>query len=190
MTDTAGGIARACRVNLHRFQQLPKDKADQKDGFGSATAANGAGQFRTLAVESEPQKGSTFWFTLPLFDVDLIIPLHFNFLRTARHGFQKVSIALATSVGSADSAALAEVERSLHRQLRSYDLLFRLQPGNWLICAAGDQTELAKITERILGTYVEISRNRPEGRLPEIRFRPIGDWTLANRPDGLADAIQ
>ena len=47
-----------------------------------------------------------------------------------------------------------------------------------------------KITERILGTYAEISRNRPEGGLPEIRFRPIGTWMLSGRPEGLTDAIR
>jgi len=194
VTDNGPGIApEHVKLIFDRFQQLPKDKSEQKDGFGLGLHIASElvrVNFGTLAVESEPQEGSTFWFTLPLFDVDQIIPLHFDFLRTARHGFQKVSLALATSLGKADGAALAEVERSLHRQLRSYDLLLRLQPGNWLICAAGDQAELAKITERILGTYAEISRNRPEGRLPEIRFLPIGDWTLANRPEGLADAIR
>jgi len=194
VTDNGPGISpEHVKLIFDRFQQLPKDKSEQKDGFGLGLHIASElvrVNFGTLAVESEPQQGSTFWFTLPLFDVDLIIPLHFNFLRTARHGFQKVSLALATSVGNADGTALAEVERSLHRQLRSYDLLLRLQPGNWLICAAGDQAELAKITERILGTYAEISRNRPEGRLPEVRFRPIGDWTLANRPEGLAEAIR
>ena len=122
--------------------------------------------------------------------MNALIPLHFNFLRTARHGFQKVSIALATAVGDADSTTLADIERSLHRQLRSYDLLLRVREGNWLVCAAGDTGDLTKITERILGTYAEISRNRPEGRLPEIRFRPIGSWTLSGRPEGLSDAIR
>lgn len=194
VTDHGPGIApEHVKLIFDRFQQLPKDKSDKKDGFGLGLHIASElvrVNFGTLAVESEPQKGSTFWFTLPLFDVDLIIPLYFNFLRTARQAFQKVSLALATSAGTADPAVSAQIERTLHRQLRSYDLLLRLRPGGWLICAAGDQDELTKITERILGTYAEMSRNRPEGRLPEMRFRPIGDWTLANRPEGLAEAIR
>ncbi len=196
VTDNGPGIApEHVKMIFDRFRQIPDDKADQKDGFGLGLHIASElvrVNFGTLSVESEPRKGSTFAFTLPIFDADLIIPLFFDFLRTARHGFHKVSIALATAGGTAgaDGATLAEVERSLHRQLRSYDLLLRLRPGGWLICAAGDQGELAKITERILGTYAEISRNRPEGRLPDVQFRQIGDWTLANRPEGLADAIR
>jgi signal transduction histidine kinase len=194
VTDNGPGIApEHVKLIFDRFQQLPKDKAEQKDGFGLGLHISSElvrVNFGTLTVESEPQKGSTFAFTLPVFDVNSLIPLHFAFLRTARHSFQKVSIAVAASVGDADSAMLAEVERSLHRQLRSYDLLLRLREGNWLVCAAGDSAELTKITERILGTYAEISRNRPEGRLPEMRFRPIGSWPLASRPDGLTDAIR
>ena len=146
--------------------------------------------FGTLSVESEPQKGSTFAFTLPTFDVNALIPLHFSFLKTSRHGFQKVSIAMASVPASAGSAVLAEIERGLTRQLRSYDLLLRVRDGHWLVCAAGDTGDLQKITERILGNYAEISRNRPEGGLPEMKIRPIGTWMLSGRTEGLTDAIR
>jgi hypothetical protein len=181
------------KLIFDRFQQLPKDKADGKDGFGLGLHIASElvrVNFGTLTVESEPQKGSTFAFTIPIFDVNGLIPLYFNFLSTARQSFQKVSIAVAAAAGEIESATIADVERSLHRQLRSYDLLLRLREGSWLACIAGDTAELTKITERILGTYAEISRNRPEGRLPEIRFRPIGSWALTSRSDGLTEAIQ
>jgi hypothetical protein len=47
-----------------------------------------------------------------------------------------VAIVVATAAGNADSSTLGEVERSLQRQLRSYDLLLRVREGNWLLCAA------------------------------------------------------
>jgi signal transduction histidine kinase len=194
VTDSGPGIApEHVKLIFDRFQQLPKDKADGKDGFGLGLHIASElvrVNFGTLTVDSEPQKGSTFAFTVPVFDVNALIPLYFNFLSTARHSFQKVSIAVVAASGDMESATLADVERSLHRQLRSYDLLLRLREGSWLACIAGDAAELTKITERILGTYAEISRNRPEGRLPEIRFRPIGSWPLTSRPDGLTEAIR
>jgi hypothetical protein len=65
-----------------------------------------------------------------------------------------------------------------------------VRDNGWLACVAGDAGELNRITERALGTYAEISRNRPEGRLPEVRFRSIGSWPLASRPDDLTEALR
>lgn len=192
VTDSGPGIApEHVKLIFDRFQQLPQDKG--KDGFGLGLHIASElvrVNFGTLSVESEPQKGSTFAFTLPTFDVNALIPLHFSFLKTSRHGFQKVSIAMASIPAGANSAVFAEVERGLTRQLRSYDLLLRVRDGHWLVCAAGDTGDLAKITERILGNYAEISRNRPEGGLPEMRIRSVGTWMLSGRTEGMTDAIR
>lgn len=192
VTDSGPGIApEHVKLIFDRFQQLPQDKG--KDGFGLGLHIASElvrVNFGTLSVESEPQKGSTFAFTLPTFDVNALIPLHFSFLKTSRHGFQKVSIAMASIPAGANSAVFPEVERGLTRQLRSYDLLLRVRDGHWLVCAAGDTGDLAKITERILGNYAEISRNRPEGGLPEMRIRSVGTWMLSGRTEGLTDAIR
>ena len=103
VTDNGPGIApEHVKLIFDRFQQLPKDKADGKDGFGLGLHIASElvrVNFGTLSVESEPQKGSTFAFTIPVFDVNALIPLYFNFLSTARHSFQKVSIAVAAASG-------------------------------------------------------------------------------------------
>jgi signal transduction histidine kinase len=191
VTDSGPGIApEHVKLIFDRFQQLPQDKG--KDGFGLGLHIASElvrVNFGTLSVESEPQKGSTFAFTLPTFDVNALIPLHFSFLKTSRHGFQKVSIAMA-SIPTGGGAIAAEIERSLTRQLRSYDLLLRVREGHWLVCAAGDTGDLQKISERILSNYAEISRNRPEGGLPDMKIRPIGTWMLSGRTEGLTDAIR
>ena len=194
VTDTGPGIApEHVKLIFDRFQQVPSDKPKEQDGFGlglhiaSELVRVNLG---TLTVESEPQKGSTFSFTLPIFDVNSLIPLHFSFLRTSRHDFQKVSIAMATAVGTSDPAGLSDVERQLNRQLRSYDLLLPLRDGTWLVCLACNDDEATKITDRIHAAYSENSRNRTDGPLPDIRFRPVGSWALSNRPEGLTDAIR
>jgi signal transduction histidine kinase len=70
VTDNGPGIApEHVKLIFDRFQQLPKDKADQKDGFGLGLHISSElvrVNFGTLSVESEPQKGSTFTFTLPI----------------------------------------------------------------------------------------------------------------------------
>jgi signal transduction histidine kinase len=192
VTDSGPGIApEHVKLIFDRFQQLPQDKG--KGGFGLGlyiVSELVRVNFGTLSVDSEPKKGSTFAFTLPIFDVNALIPLHFSFLKTSRHSFQTVSIAMASIPAGADAATSAEIERSLTRQLRSYDLLLRVRGGNWLLCAAGDAGDLQKISDRIAKTYAEISRNRPEGRLPEIKIRPVGTWMLSGRTEGVSDAIR
>ncbi len=191
VTDSGPGIApEHVKLIFERFQQVG-DKPQEKSGFGLGLHIASElvrVNFGMLSVESEPNKGSTFAFTLPVFDVNLVIPLHFNFLKTSRHSFQQVSIAMATS--TAEGAPAAEIERLLNRQLRSYDLLLRLNSGAWLICIASDNSETAKVVERIRSTYTEAARNRPDSALTELRFRSIGSWTLSNRPEGLRDAIR
>jgi signal transduction histidine kinase len=192
VTDSGPGIApEHVKLIFDRFHQIPDDKKREKDGFGLGLHIASEFvrvNFGTLMVESEPQKGSTFAFTLPVFDVDRLVPLHFEFLKTSRHSFQNVAIALATAE-EADIASYADAERLLNRQLRSYDLLLRVRPGNWLVCVACDEGELSQISDRILSAYSESSRARPEKPLPDMRFRPIGMWALASRPDALRDAI-
>ena len=192
VTDSGAGIApEHVKLIFDRFHQIPDDKEREKDGFGLGLHIASEFvrvNFGKLTVESEPKKGSTFAFTLPIFDVDLLIPLHFDFLKTSRHSFQNVAIALANA-GEADDASYTDVERLLNRQLRSYDLLLRVRPGSWLVCVACDEGEFPQITERILAAYSESSRARPEKPLPDVHFRQIGTWALASRPETLSDVI-
>jgi hypothetical protein len=193
VTDNGPGIApEHVKIIFDRFQQIENDQVAGKDGFGLGlhiASELARVNFGTLSVESEPQKGSTFAFTLPVFNVSQLIPLHFGFLKTSRHGFQNVSIAAVTAVGEADAATFAGVERFLNRQLRCYDLLLRLSDKAWLACFACDERDMATITDRIRLAYAEHNRNRPDGALPNIAFRPIGSWLLS-APEGLSAAIR
>lgn len=193
VTDTGPGISpEHVKLIFDRFQKVPTERSKEKDGFGLGLHIASElvrVNFGTLMVESEPKKGSTFSFTLPVFEVNSLIPLHFNFLKTSRHSFQNVSIVMATAAAH-ESQTLADAEKTLNRQLRSYDLLLPLKSGTWLVCIASDDSDFAKVTDRIRTAYAESSRNRSDGMLPEIRFRSVGTWPLANRPEGLTDAIR
>jgi len=194
VTDNGPGIATK-RVNLvfERFKQVENDSGVCKAGFGPGlhVASELARiNFGTLSVESEPEKGSTSTFTLPTFDADLLIPLYFGFLKTSRHGFQYISMLVATVGGRADPDTVVQVERFLNRQIRSYDLLLRLNDNSWLVCIACDEDDLAGITGRIESARAEHNRNRPDHALPEIGFRPIGTSMTCSRPEGLTEAIR
>ncbi len=193
VSDSGEGIApEHVKLIFDRFHQVPGEGQQEKGGFGLGLHIASEFvriNFGTLTVESEPNKGSTFAFTVPVFDVDSLIPLHFDFVKTSRHSFQNVAIALATVVGGAGPETRAEVERLLNRQLRSYDLLLPVRPGSWLVCVACDKDEIDTVTDRVLTAYVQASRSRPEMRLPDLRFRPVGAWPVASRPEALRDAI-
>ena len=140
-------------------------------------------------MESEPENGNTCAFTLPVFDVDFLVPLYFDFLKTSRHGFQNVAVVVATA-GPVEPATSAQVERSLNRQLRSRDLLLRLNDSSWLACIACDDEDLAGVTGQIERAYAEHNCNRPNGALPEISFRQIGRLMISSRPEELTMAVR
>jgi len=194
VTDNGPGIAQEhVKRIFDRFQQIESDKEGAAGGFGLGLHIASElvrVNYGTLSVESEPNKGSTFAFTLPVFDVNALIPLHFKFLRTSRHGFQNVSIAMAATGEEAEPETLAAMEQFLNRQLRSYDLLLRMSAASWLVCIACDEGELTKITDRVKLSYSSHNSNRPRGALPNLNFRTVGTWALSNRPEGLTDAIR
>jgi len=135
--------------------------------------------FGALSVDSVPGAGSTFSFTVPVFDIEALIPAHVGFLQTCRHGFDSVSIAIAT-LGDSDEAAAPEAERFLSRHLRSYDLLLRVRAGIWLICAAADERGLAGILERLRRELAENRKYRPEIPPFDVSFRFVGCWAIAH----------
>lgn len=194
VTDNGPGIApEHVRLIFERFRQIENDNEAEKAGFGLGlhiASELARVNYGTLSVESAPQNGSTFAFTLPTFDVDKLIPLHIKFLNTSRHGFQSVCMVVATANNTTDPETLGEVERFFNRQFRSYDLLLQLRPGNWLACVACDEQDISSITERIRNAYAEVNRNRPDGALPEIGLRSLGSWPLTSQDSGLSDAIR
>ena len=194
VTDNGPGIApEHVKLIFDRFQQVESDTEVGKKGFGLGLHIASElvrVNFGKLSVESEPHKGSTFAFTLPVFDIDTLIPRHLRFLKTSRHGFQNISMAMVTAAGADEPEARTELERFLNRQLRPYDLLMRLGQGGWLMCIACEESDLTNVTGRIQRSHAEHNCNRPGGALPDIGFRPIGTWLLSNRPEGLTDAIR
>ena len=177
VTDHGPGIASG-RVKLifERFKPVEDGSGLSKAGFGPGlhvASELARVNFGTLSVESEPEKGSTAAFTLPIFDADLLVPLHFDFLKTSRHGFQYVLIAVATVGERADPDTFVQVERFLNRQVRSYDLLLRLHDNSWLVCIACDEDDLAGTTGRIECARTEHNRNHPDHALP-VTLPPEG----------------
>ncbi len=108
-SPTAAPASRPEHVKLifDRFQQIAKRQAAEQRRLRSRAAHRERASFASTTARSRSRasrkKGSTFAFTLPIFDVDSLIPLHFAFLKTSRHSFQKVSIATGDDHGRPDS---------------------------------------------------------------------------------------
>ncbi len=176
VTDSGPGIApEHVKLIFDRFQQVPSDKPGEGRLRPRPAHRERARprQFRHAHRRERAQQGKHFRLHASRSSTSTsLIPLHFNFLKTSRHSFQNVAINLASVAAGSDGAALADVERLLNRQLRSYDLLLRLSAGNWLVCIACNEDEIAQVTERILGAYAQNNHNRPDGPLPDATFPP------------------
>ena len=184
VTDNGPGISpEHVKLIFDRFQQLPKDKAEQKDGFGLGLHIASElvrVNFGTLSVESEPHEGQHIRFHAADLRRELAYPAPLQL--PADRAAELPESLDRYGDGGRRAPTAQPLPRSSARCTGSFaptTCCCAYAKGNWLVCAAGDAGDLAKITERILGTYAEISRNRPEGRLPDIRFRPIGSWTLS-----------
>ncbi len=194
VTDHGSGMApEHVKLTFERFKQLEDGSGLSKAGFGTGlhvASELARVNFGTLSVESEPEKGSTVAFTLPGFDVDLLVPMYFDFLKTSRHGFQNVSIIVATAGGQVEPGTSARVERFLNRQLRSYDLFLRLNDNSWLACIACDEDDLADIPGGIERAHAEHNHDSPDHALPEIGFRPIATLMTCSRLEKLTEVIR
>ena len=130
VTDNGPGIApEHVKLIFDRFQQLPKDKADQKDGFGLGLHISSElvrVNFGTLVGRERAAEGQHLRLHASDLRCELAHSAAFR-LPARRRGraSRRSRSRWRPRPASADSATLAEVERSLNRQLRSYDLLLR-----------------------------------------------------------------
>lgn len=138
VTDNGHGIA-AEQVSLlyERFRQLDQGRKASGKGFG--LGLNIAKQMVSLnfgetGVESTAGQGSTFWFTLPLAEQEVVVRRCLEGAAQMRFDpAVRVCLLQASLPSHADALQMARVDKLLQSRLRPTELCVPVSPGEWQI---------------------------------------------------------
>lgn len=180
VTDNGPGIAAEDLGALFdRFTRSGVDMRSDAKGFGlGLSIAKQLVQlhFGDISVESEPARGSTFVFTVPVFEPSRIVERCLRRAADTGTGHRYSSLISVRVEPPADRDRDDEVEQFLHHQVRGEDLLFRQRPGAWLLVAAAGPQGLDALLNRLAKARSDANRNRIGDELPDLVYEVHGTW--------------
>ena len=190
ITDNGPGIgAEDLEKIFQRFAQLNRSMANSKGfGLGLSIAMELVElNFGNMSVESEPGRGSTFSFTLPMAIPQLVVERYLQRLRHRRGDGPIISLWRASLDGEVTPELADGIDRFLNYLLRRHDLLFRIGAVEWLLVLATPRIESDHFLNRAAQTLKDTNRNRPYTPLPDVRYENLGCWSsLASQPEILS----
>lgn len=190
ISDNGPGIApENVQAIFERFEQVGGDVRGTSEGFGlGLNIAKELVQINLgdMNVESELGRGSTFSFSVPVFDLRKVLRRFLDRIDTFRKGFSHVSL-ISVRILRIDAAAVEETGDFLQNQIRRSDLLINAQPGSWLICAPANRKHLDKMFARITEALERTNRNRPGEPLPAIAFETKEIWDIGESSEAFLD---
>lgn len=184
VTDNGPGISPAQKEAIfERFKQLDGDIRASTKGFGlglSIVKELVQLNFGEISVESQVGEGSSFSFTLPIFEASSVMARYLGLVEHFRYGSSWVSLISLSVEEDLEASQSAEIEELLQRNLRASDLLFRKAPNVWLLVAASNQLELECLVERLNEVWSAENRNRLDAQLPSLNVETRGGWQVSD----------
>jgi len=131
-----------------------------------------------VAVESTLGKGSTFSFTVPVFDPAGVVSLYVDKLSRQRSELFFVSEIRIEVAAEMDAAIAGDFDAILQQQVRGDELLLHVGAASWVLLTPDAQDVDARarareIQERIGEIYGEIGDGSPA-----LEVEPMGIWRL------------
>ncbi|HUY89501.1 MAG TPA: hybrid sensor histidine kinase/response regulator [Pirellulales bacterium] len=182
VSDNGPGIsAENQRLLFRRFKQLSETVRSGAKGFGlglSIAKELVEANLGEIRLDSEPGRGSTFSFTLPLDDCQEVVRRYLHRVGKLRNGPPQLSLVRA-EVDPSTAAPLAEdVDGFLSCLLRYNDLVLRVGPSRWLVVLPVPEDQVAAFLRRAEKAFAEAARNRVGDPYPRIDFRHLGTWPV------------
>ncbi len=176
-----------------RFQQAGGEIRSSTKGFG--LGLNIARElvrlnFGDIDVSSELGEGSTFSFTVPVYDPQLLIRRYLERIQSFCENAQYVSLFVVKVAATTDTLALEDAERFLQHQIRRSDFVISSPSGGWIVVAASNQAELGALMSRIESARNEANRNRPGSQLPQLTFMMRGNWLIHEDSQEFVEAFE
>ncbi len=191
VTDNGRGIgSEDLALIFERFKQVEGNLRSSTRGFGlglSIVRELVHLSFGDIEVRSEPGRGSTFSFTVPIAEPAALIRHYVERVPRLRNGSTRVSLIEARAHETVAPHDQHDGTNFLQHQLRRGDLLFSVDPGHWILVVASSLEESAHLADRVITALNRFNRNRPEALLPALGFELIGDWDVADTPDEFAE---
>jgi len=193
VTDNGPGVGpEHLNTIFERFKQVDGDARANSKGVG--LGLNIAKElvhmnFGDIEVDTQPGKGSTFTFTVPIHRPAEIFQRYISRV-VFRNGSSYVSLIDVGIDTGADAEICDQVELFIERQLRRADLAFRTGSHSWLVCVAANPSQLVQMIERVQRAHAEANEDAVAGPLPELSFVVAGTWKLSADPQGLMTAFQ
>ncbi|TWU47397.1 Sensor histidine kinase YycG [Rubripirellula tenax] len=182
VTDRGPGIEEEQQALIfQRFGQVNTSLHQSIDGVG--LGLNIAKELvdlnlGTLSLVSEVGVGSTFSFTVP-YDDDAEVAKRYFARLSATETTEPITI---FSISSAEQDITDETAREIKLLLnflvRAPDLLLHPQPTEWILILRANRKQSMEFLARVTAEIESINRNRPQGPLPCIQFRPEGCFEL------------
>jgi signal transduction histidine kinase len=186
VTDNGPGMSAENLTKIfQRFHRLERrDRAGAAGfGLGLSIAKDLAGlNLSEIEVESEPGKGSTFSFHLPVWDVASLPEQYLGHLRRSDpEQAASVTLILATVGAPMAAAESFAVDEFLQHMLRGTDFVLRVGPHKWLVLAQCVEVEAERMLKRVEEAWALSNRTTPLAPLPRIELEARGTWSGSSR---------
>jgi signal transduction histidine kinase/CheY-like chemotaxis protein len=183
--DNGPGIAPESLRNLYeRFHQVESPRRFKTDGFGLGLSISKelvGLNFGEIAVESELERGSTFSFTVPIWDPQRLVSSFLDRIDQINGKPTRISLLGVTVESQVEPALSGVVDEFLQRQIRGHDLVLAVSRRKWFILTQCPRSDLPKMIGQIQAGWAEHDRNMPEIRLPELKIEVRGAWSGKKR---------
>lgn len=194
VTDNGPGIAEDCLQEIFaRFHQLGGNVKATSKGFGlglSIVKELVHINLGEIKVESTLGEGSTFSFSVPEFDIAVIIDRFVHKVANAEDPSPVLSLIEVRAAPDVADDNLNTAELFLQRQMRRCELLLPTGRGRWAICAAAGGKSVRKLVNRFRTGLGNFNLNNPGRKLGDFKYDIVDTWPVDQAASEITTLLQ
>jgi signal transduction histidine kinase len=191
-SDNGPGISSDnVQVIFDRFRQVDQALHSSTKGFGlglniaKELVALNLGQ---INVASSPGTGSTFWFSVPPHDNQILFNHYLTRLVSASSTRPEVSL-FSVEAHSSKSDAVPVVDEFLQRSVHANDLVMSCSNDRWVIAADCTEADQRRMAQRLISEWNDFVRNSPQVKIVPLQIEYRGTWSIDTDRDDLSAAF-
>jgi len=132
-----------------------------------------------MNVGSEVGQGSTFTFTLPRNDHNVVFDRYATRVVALSDSLSYLSYITAVIPPGGGKQIAEDVDEYLQRSVRTQDLVLQTSDHEWLVAISCPETEAASAIDRLNAGWQDYARNYPDCQLPALQLTHRGTWPLS-----------